>query len=171
MYLFVTIKTRDYFKHLTMKTSDVHTRLIVTSEFRFIQNGMRLLLLFIFSISFNGLYAQQKEVNQQVLEQRLVEIDDLVQKIDETTTRINVRIAGVPTENVDPSVLVQLNDLQIQKDQFIREKISIEFSLGITSSEPIQLIEIPESTFLQLPQQNQDQILAHPEKYVVIENI
>lgn len=154
-----------------MKTSDARTRLHKMGEFGLIQGGIKLFLLFFFSISLNSVFAQQKTVNQQEMELRLAEVNGIILNIDESTAMINLRIAGVPPETVDPTIFVRLNDLQIQKDQYTREKTSIEFSLGITSNTPVQLIEIPESTFLQLPQQNQDQILAHPEKYVVIENI
>lgn len=154
-----------------MKTSNACTRLHKMSEHGLTQGGIKLFLLFIFSISFNSVFAQQKVVNQQDLQQRLTEVNDIIQNIDASTATINSRIAGIAPENVDPAVFVRLNDLQLQKDQYTREKTSIEFSLGITSNAPVQLIEIPESTFIQLPQLNQDQILAHPEKYVVIENI
>ncbi len=70
--------------------------------------------------------AQQKSSVVQQAEEQLVVVNTKIAEIDARMNAINNRIAGISPENVDPSVLVRLNDLQLTKDQYTREKISIE---------------------------------------------
>lgn len=98
------------------------------------------ILIAFFSILYTSGFAQ-KVVDHQELEQKLTVVNDKIQKIDDATATINARIAGIPPENLDPAVQVRLNDLQIQRDQHIRERMSIEAALNSAqnSSDPNQM--------------------------------
>ena len=94
----------------------------------------------------------KKTANIQQAEAQLIVVNEKIAEIDAKITAINARIAGIPPENVDPSVFVRLNDLQVTKDQYIREKISIEAVLE-SDQDTIQ------SNFDTLPDNDQDQIV------------
>ena len=154
-----------------MKTSVLLTGWLLRDEKAPIQLGLKLILITLFSIYFTSCFAQQKTVNQQELQQKLTEVNDKIQVIDETIAIINARIVGVPPENIDPSVQVRLNDLQIRKDQYTREKISIEALLNTSQNSNVPENWIWKSRFLSIPNQNQTILLANSEPDTVIENI
>ncbi len=121
-------------------------------------------LLSIFAIVFifsTDSYAQQKSANLVQFEADLVVVNEKIAKIDDQITTINARIWGIPAENVDPSILLKLNDLQLMKDQYTREKISIEAALNDNQSDTQidNSLDIPTSTNSILPNENQDQFL------------
>lgn len=93
------------------------------------KRGLNSILIAFFSIICTSGFAQ-KVVDQQALQEKLTAVNEKIQQIDQNTATINARIAGIPSENVDPAVQVRLNDLQILKDQYIREKVSIEAALS-----------------------------------------
>ncbi len=145
-----------------MKTSVLLTRWCARDEINLIQFGFKLMLIALFLINYTIGFAQQKVVNQQEVQQKLTEVNEKIQEIDLAIVTINTRITGILPENLDPSVQVRLNDLQILKDQYTREKISIEAMLN-TSQDfrfPSQINEISISTFFSLPNQNQDKSLT-----------
>ncbi len=145
-----------------MKTSVLLTRWCARDEINLIQFGFKLMLIALFLINYTVGFAQQKVVNQQEMQQKLTEVNGKIQEIDLAIVTINTRIAGILPENLAPSVQVQLNDLQILKDQYTREKISIEAKLN-TSQDfrfPSQADEISKPTFFLLPNQNQDKSLT-----------
>lgn len=146
--------------------------LVTKSKFDFVKTLPTFVLLAVLLLNFSNSFAQEKIVNQQEWQAQLDEVNLTIQKIDVTTQKISDRIAGVPPENLDPYVTTQLNNLQIQRDQNVRVKVSIEAMLNFSQSmaQPTEIKEIPASTFLSLPKENQDQILAHPERYKVIES-
>lgn len=86
-----------------------------------------LLISFVFT---NTAFAQQKSNAVEQAEAQLIVVNQKIAEIDTKITAINTRIAGVPVENVHPSIIVKLNDLQLTKEQYVREKISIEAVLN-----------------------------------------
>lgn len=113
-----------------MKTSTLVTLWQKRGEMNLIQLGFKLILIALFSISYTNSFAQQKVVDQQEMQQKLTEVNENIQTIDQAIATVNARIVGIPPENLDPSVQVRLDDLQIRKDQYIREKVSIEALLN-----------------------------------------
>ena len=156
-----------------MKTILLLTRWRILNEINLIEIGLKSILIALMLINYSSGFAQQKVINQQEWQQKLIEVNESIQEIDQSIAIINSRIAGVPSENIDPSVQVRLNDLQIRKEQYTREKISIEAVLNTSENSlvPSQEYEIAKSTFLSLPEQNQDFCLVYSERYIVIENL
>ena len=113
-----------------MKTSTLVTLWQKRGEMNLIQFGLKLILIALFSINYANVFAQQKVVNQQELQQQLIEVNGDIQTINQTIAAVNARIAGIPPESLDPSIQVRLNDLQIQKNQYARRKVSIEALLN-----------------------------------------
>ncbi|PHR18833.1 MAG: hypothetical protein COA38_19950 [Fluviicola sp.] len=156
-----------------MKTILLLTRWRILNEINLIEIGLKSILIALMLINYSSGFAQQKVINQQEWQQKLIEVNENIQEIDQSIAIINARIAGVPSENIDPSVQVRLNDLQIRKEQYTREKISIEAVLNTSENSlaPSQESKIAKSTFLSLPRQNQDLCLVYSERYIVIENL
>lgn len=168
----VLLTTINYINRLTMKTILLLTRWRILNEINLIEIGLKSILIALI-INYSSGFAQQKVINQQEWQQKLIEVNENIQEIDQSIAIINSRIAGVPPENIDPSIQVRLNDLQIQKEQYTREKISIEAVLNTSENSivPSSEYEIAKSTFLSLPRQNLDLCLAHSERCIVIENL
>lgn len=143
-------------KRLTLDL--IHLELLSTTVIRrkwdaFSNTTLVSLSILLFSLVFAGTaFAQQKSSLVQQAESQLVVVNEKIAEIDAKITAINARIAGIPSENVDPSVFVRLNDLQVTKDQYLREKISIEAVLE-SDQDTIQ------SNFDTLPYNDQDQII------------
>ncbi len=137
-----------------------------------LNRAVKLMFVLLLITGASSVFAQDKVVSQQEWQLKLDAVNENIDGIDQLTTAINQRIEGIPPENIDPTVTVRLNDLQIQRDQYAREKISIQAMIHSVQnfSAPVEITEIPESTFLSLPLQNQEQILAHPERYKVIQS-
>ena len=108
-----------------------------------------LLISFVFT---NTAFAQQKSNAVEQAEAQLIVVNQKIAEIDAKITAINTRIAGIPVENVDPSVFVRLNDLQLTKEQYIREKISIEAVLNAVD-------DGVQTDSYALPADNQDYII------------
>ena len=108
-----------------------------------------LLISFVFT---NTAFAQQKSNAVEQAEAQLIVVNQKIAEIDTKITAINTRIAGIPVENVDPSVFVRLNDLQLTKEQYIREKISIEAVLNAVD-------DGVQTDSYALPADNQDYII------------
>lgn len=122
-----------------MKNVLLSNRLYIHQQFSLSKIGLNFVLIAFFSIICTNSFAQ-KVVNHQALQEDLTAVNEKIQKIDQTIEAINSRIAGIAPENLDPSIQVRLNDLQISRDQYIREKTSIEAALNTTpnSLSPIQ---------------------------------
>lgn len=156
-----------------MKTSVLLTGRRILNEINLMKFGLKLILMAFFLINYSSGFAQQKVINQQEWQQKLITVNSKIQKIDQDIATINARIIGVPPENIEPSIQILLDDLQIQKDQYTREKISIEAVLNTSQNSiaPNRVEEIAESTFLSIPRQSQGRCSVHSERYVLIENI
>ena len=85
-----------------------------------------LALLLLSNLSF----AQQKTLNANELQQSLTEVNANIEETEQKIARINSRLAGIPLENIDPQIISRLNDLEIQKDQLEKRKVSIEAALN-----------------------------------------
>jgi hypothetical protein len=118
-----------------------------------------LLISFFFS---STAFAQLKSNAVEQAEAQLIVVNEKIAEIDAKISAINTRIAGIPVENVDPSVYVRLNDLQLTKEQYTREKISIEAVLETNQNDGSSdgLEEFPSSNN-PLPKNNQDQRLEY----------
>jgi hypothetical protein len=127
----------------------------VSKKRRHVNSNPLIGLLSVLLISFffsSSAHAQQKSANVQQAEAQLIVVNEKIAEIDAKITAINSRIAGIPAENVDPSVFVRLNDLQITKDQYLREKISIEAVLENDQ-------DTMQSDFYTLPDNDRDHIV------------
>ena len=156
-----------------MKTSFLLTRWRLINEINLIQFGLKLILIALFLINYSSGFAQQKVINQQEWQQKLTEVNENIQRIEQAIITINTRIVGILPENIDPSVQVRLNDLQILKEQYAREKISIEAVLNTSQNSmvPSRINEIVNATFLSFSNQVQEHNLAYFEKCEVIETL
>lgn len=154
-----------------METTNRRLRGRKRSAINLTKHGFKFLVISLFSFNFFSGFAQQKSLDLQEWEQKLVVVNENIQRLDATILAINNRISSIPASNIDPSIQTRLSDLTIEKDQYVREKISIQALLISQNTDSnYQIQEIPMSTFSSLPQVNQEQILAHPERYKVIEN-
>lgn len=88
------------------------------------------LLLLGISLTFSSAFAQQKTINTAEMQQKLTEVNEKLQVVEEKIAQINYRLTGIPPENVDPQIQQRLNDLEIKKNQYSREKTSIEAVLN-----------------------------------------
>ena len=118
-----------------------------------------LLLSFVFSANA---HAQQKSAVVQKAEADLIVVNEKIAEIDAKITAINTRIAGVPVENVDPAIILRLNDLQLIKEQYVREKISIEAVLNSNQNDDSSdSLDVFTTSNHSLPKNDFDQRLEH----------
>ena len=97
--------------------------------------SVKTLLLLGIILTFSSAFAQQKTINKAELQQKLTEVNAKLQEVEEKLEHVHYRIQGVPIENVAPEIQQRLSDLEIKKNQFSREKVSIEAALNAAQSQ------------------------------------
>jgi cell division protein ZapA (FtsZ GTPase activity inhibitor) len=127
-----------------------------------------LLILLICSLSFFS-YSQEKKDNLEKSKRDLVEVRLSISKVDEKIQIINSRVDFSTETPTSMSALNAIDDLKKEKERLQKIEFSILSHIGAneTNSQSTEKIIILKSDFDKLPLQNQEQILAHPERYQV----
>lgn len=87
--------------------------------------------------------AQQKPAMVQQAEADLIIVNEKIAQLDNKINAINARIVGIAPETLDPAIQLKLNDLHITRDQYVREKISIEAVLNDNQTDSQSDLELP----------------------------
>ncbi|MDX2359746.1 MAG: hypothetical protein QNK23_02990 [Crocinitomicaceae bacterium] len=125
------------------------------------------ILLVALLLSFSS-FSQEKKVNNAEMQERLTAVQLEIEQIDSKTASINQRIAGLPENEVDQSVYTILGDFDRRKQDLIKVAYSLNMQLSGNSPISPEIIVITKEEFDKYPESNQQQILAHPERYQVI---
>lgn len=128
------------------------------------------LIVIFCAISISG-YSQEKIVSAEEMSQKLINCQNSIATINEKISHIKTRIAAGPVDqsNESPQFLNEiLSQLEQEKLSLERIQFSLQAYLKLpstnTSTHPIV---ISKSDFEKYPPENQQLILANPEKYTV----
>ena len=119
-------------------------------------------------VSFSSL-SQEKDIDKNEVRYRLTSTQMKIDKIDEKLIMANQRIASLPEgSEVDPSVFKGLEDLKKERQKLSDVAYSLEMYLKGNSDVSSEVRIITKEEFDKYPEENQQQILARPERYLVI---
>jgi len=125
-------------------------------------------LLTLLMVSFSSL-SQEKDIDKNEVRYRLTSTQMKIDKIDEKLIMANQRIASLPEgSEVDPSVFKGLEDLKKERQKLSDVAYSLEMYLKGNSDVSSEVRIITKEEFDKYPEENQQQILARPERYLVI---
>lgn len=88
-----------------------------------------LLLLLGIVLNFSSVFAQ-KTLNAAELQQDLTEVNAKLQEVEEKIEIINSRLESAGASSISPELQQKLSDLEAKKNQYQREKTSIEAALN-----------------------------------------
>lgn len=135
---------------------------------------IKYIIVFFCAISVTGI-AQDKTVSREEMSQKLINCQNSIAAIDYKISQIKMRMTTLPSDSTQS--LEQQYFLNERIEQLEEEKISLErvqYSIQDFLKLPSELdkspIIISKSEFEKYPVENQQQILAHPEKYTVEQN-
>jgi hypothetical protein len=119
-------------------------------------------------LSFSSL-SQEKDIDKNEIRYRLTSTQVKIEKLDEKLILANQRIASLPEgSEVDPSVFKGLEDLKNERKKLSNIAYSLEMYLKGNSDVSSEVKIITKEEFDKYPELNQQQILARPERYLVI---
>ena len=127
----------------------------------------------IFCLASISCYAQEKNVSTEEMKLKLIECQNSIATINDKISQIERRLSTIPDDQPNSTEnrfylnerLAQLGD---QKLSLNKIQHSLQAYLGLPSGEiNNRPVIISKSDFEKYPLENQQQILAHPEKYVV----
>lgn len=109
------------------------TKMVKKSKRFGMKSFLKTLLLLGIILNVSSAFAQ-KTLNPAELQQDLNEVTTKLQEVEEKIAHINFRLAEASASNISPELQQKLNDLDIKKNQYQREKISIEAALNSIQS-------------------------------------
>tara|TARA_B110000285_G_scaffold103323_1_gene117588 strand:+ start:526 stop:921 length:396 start_codon:yes stop_codon:yes gene_type:complete len=126
-----------------------------------------LLTLFICGLSVFS-FSQDKKDNVDKSKKDLVEVRLSLQKVDDKIQVINDRVDFSKETPTSLSAQNAIDDLNKEKQRLQKIEFSIQSHLSAENKQKATDKKfISKSDFDKLPKQNQEQILAHPERYQV----
>lgn len=90
---------------------------------------LKTLLLLGIVLNFSSVFGQ-KTLNAAELQQDLTEVNTKLQEVEEKIEIINSRLESAGASNISPELQQKLSDLEAKKNQYQREKTSIEAALN-----------------------------------------
>ena len=125
-----------------------------------------LLTLFICSLSVFG-FSQEKLDNIEKSKKDLIEVRASISKVDLEIAIVKGRVDLSAETTTAASAQNAIDELKKEKERLQKIEFSILSHLDKNNTQTTEKIIILKSDFDKLPAQNQEQILAHPERYQV----
>lgn len=126
-------------------------------------------LIVVFFLLGGTAIAQQKVLDTASLEIRSndlnLKIEEYTQKIQKVESRL---MSMEENETLSPEVSQSLDNLYLEREKLVNIKRSIDASLNRQVQAPDKQVILKEE-FNKYPSENQQLILNHPERYIVLE--